>query len=259
VQPGVCLQVTPKFREDGRIALAVDSRISSLAKSTVRLPSGEQAPVFDITMATTCEAIRDGQTWMFTQAHACACQEKVEQLPFLAYLPVLGRLMWLDELTPENSVYLVLVTPRVIAPHVVKDLFQIEARVCEGDPNGSREAGTLKMLANPTLVTRDGHAADFNVGGELAALTPEGAVQYVEFGTLVSVLARRVDDTWVHLDMKVEKTDRTDDPDPSMLKVAGHTSRTVGKFKLGEPVRMMLDKGDGKKLWCDVTVTVANP
>lgn len=258
VPTGVCMKVTPTIRDNGQVLLAIESQISRRSEGSVRLDNGEQAPVFDVTAATLRAELPDGQTWMLTQSYACACKEKADTLPILAFMPLFGRLAGFAELTPENSVYLVLVTPRLISPPVAKDLFQIEARICEGDPNGSREAGTMKIVANPTLVTRDGCTADFK-GGELAALTPQGAVQYVEYGTHVTVLPHMVDDTWVHLDMKLELTDRTADADPSVLRVAGQTSRVVGKFKLGEPVRVMIDKGEGKKLWCDVTVTAANP
>jgi Flp pilus assembly secretin CpaC len=256
---GVCMKITPKIHDVGQIALAVDSLISQRSEGSVVLDNGTQAPIFDATQAIVSQELRDGQTWMFAQSYASACEAADEQLPLLAFMPILNRLAGFNQFTAANSVYLVLVTPHAMAPVAVKKQYQVDVRICEGDPDGSREAGTLKILASPRLVTLDGRPGDFNVGGELAALTPEGAVQFVEFGTAVSVLVRGVDDTWVHLDMKMEKTDRTDDPDPSVLRIAGQTARTVGKFKLGEPVRMMLDKGDGKKLWCDVTVTAANP
>jgi Flp pilus assembly secretin CpaC len=256
---GTRVALLPVVQGDGRLRLQINVEVSKIDPELSVAGNGIVAPGFDTrTLATTTE-LRSGETLALNGLSDCNCEAKDESLPLLAYLPVLGRLAGFGELTPENSVYLLLVTPQLIPPVAVKDQFQFDMRICEGDPDGSREAGTLKVLANPTLVTLDNRTADFFVGGELAALSPEGAVQFVEFGTQVSVLARSVDDTWVHLDMKLEKTDRTDDPDPSVLKVAGHTSRTVGKFKLGEPVRMLLDKGNGKKLWCDVTVTKANP
>jgi hypothetical protein len=49
----------------------------------------------------------------------------------------------------------------------------IEVAVFRGDPFGSREAGTVKVLANPFLEVMDGKTVDFCIGvGESVPLSP---------------------------------------------------------------------------------------
>jgi Flp pilus assembly secretin CpaC len=259
VPTGVCMKVTPAIRDNGQVLLAIESQISRRSEGSIRLDNGAQAPVFDMTSATTCVELNDGQTWMFTQSYACARKEKADNLPLLAFMPVFGRLAGFGELTPENSVYLVLVTPQLIPPVAARDQFRFDVCICEGDPDGSREAGTLKVLASPTLVTPDGSTADFNIGGE--APVPDGArsLTWKEFGTHLSVTAKDRNCATFFLDANLETTSVASGPDDRLVQLNGRTAKTAGRVRFGEPVRIMLDQGDGKKLWCDVTVTVANP
>jgi hypothetical protein len=56
--------------------------------------------------------------------------------------------------------------------------YRIDVSLRQGDPDGSREAGTLKVLAEPTLVTRNGQEASYVSGGEApvgGAFVPLGA------------------------------------------------------------------------------------
>jgi type II secretory pathway component GspD/PulD (secretin) len=258
VPTGVCMKVTPAIRDNGQVLLAIDSQISRRSEGSIRLENGAQAPVFDMTSATTRVELNDGQTWMFTQSYACACKENAEQLPLLAYVPVFGRLAGFGELTPENSVYLVLVTPQLIPPAAIKDQFQFDVRICEGDPDGSQEAGTLKILSTPRIVTLDGREFNFNVGG-VSTADAEDARELVEFGTRLSILPRSVDDQTVFIDARFENTKPTSASASGVLNLVGKSFRMIGKVKLGEPTRMMLDQRDCKKLWCDVTITKAKP
>jgi hypothetical protein len=78
--------------------------------------------------------------------------------------------------------------------------YQINVSVLQGDPHGSREAGTLKVLAEPTLVTRVGQEASYLSGGK-APVDGES----VEFGNKLRVFVEAVGEA-VRLKLSLEHT-----------------------------------------------------
>jgi Flp pilus assembly secretin CpaC len=256
---GTIVRFLPEALGDGKLRLEISFEVSRIDAETRFVGNGIVAPGFVSSSVSTTVEVPSGQTLALGGLSERGCESKNENLPLLAYFPVLGRLAGFGELTPENSVYLLLVTPHLIPTVAEKEQFQFEVRVCEGNPDGSREAETLKVLASPTLVTLDGATADFNIGGEVPI--PDGARSHTrkQFGTHLSVTAKDRNCATVFLDASLETTSLASGPDDRLAQLNGRTAKTAGRVRFGEPVRIMLDQGDGKKLWCDVTVTVANP
>jgi hypothetical protein len=92
-----------------------------------------------------------------------------------------------------------------VAPRYV----QIEMAVFRGDPFGSREEGTVKTVANPTLVTIDKHSVEFLVGGEsvLFPQTGPGApVQFRAYGLRMRVTPHLQADGRILLDFCIERS-----------------------------------------------------
>lgn len=62
-------------------------------------------------------------------------------------------------------------------------LYIIKAKICEGDPAGSRQAGTFKVLAEPTLAVMEKKEASFFAGGEFHVEDN----QFQEFGLKINI------------------------------------------------------------------------
>jgi hypothetical protein len=211
---------------------------------------------------TTLET-RDQQTVALTLFPANRCQAEVATLPLVAYLPVLGRLAGFGAVTEDNSAWLILLTPRRIVRQAAKKTeldqgnlvyYELNLRVCEGDPNGDLSDSKIKILANTTLAILDGRQADFVIGNSTPVPGGNNQISFLEFGTRLRMSVMKGDDHFAYLDATLELTDAVPSAEEDVKQSAGQVLKMIGKIKLGEPVRMMMDKGDGKKLWCDMTV-----
>src|SRR5688500_17591060 len=77
--------------------------------------------------------------------------------------------------------------------------------IYEGDPLGSREAGTLKVLAEPILVTEENQSCSFNSGGEVP-VGADGQVQYLPFGRMIKAKPGSVKDGKIPIDITLSNT-----------------------------------------------------
>src|SRR6266705_3059258 len=62
---------------------------------------------------------------------------------------------------------------------------RINVRVFEGDPLGSQEAGTLKVLSEPRLVTLENRPFSFFSGSEMVVPDGSKGVQFIEVGRMI--------------------------------------------------------------------------
>jgi hypothetical protein len=83
--------------------------------------------------------------------------------------------------------------------------YRIEARLCQGDPLGSRQAGTVKYLAEPVLVTSSGRGASFWSGGQIPVRGPDGKLSYEPVGTRVEVLPLGYPDGRVRVELNITR------------------------------------------------------
>jgi hypothetical protein len=131
----------------------------------------------------------------------------------------------------------------------------IRLSVFEGDPHGSREAGTLKILAEPCLRTREGGTFSLLSGGEQAVSDGADKVQFVQFGHSIRGTAKRGKEAGtVFLDVTFDNStipERSED----VLRVNSEGTRTLGTFKVGEVVTLRLPKGAGERqTWAELVV-----
>jgi hypothetical protein len=135
---------------------------------------------------------------------------------------------------------------------------QINVRVFEGDPLGSREAGTLKVLAEPRLVTLENRPFSFVSGGEMAVTGGEG-VSFPRFGRLIEGKAGAVKDGKVRLDLTLSHTtvaERTE----GRVQLHTESTRTITTALLGEVVKLRWGKGGTEKqAWAELSVEEVGP
>jgi hypothetical protein len=130
----------------------------------------------------------------------------------------------------------------------------MDLRVWQGDPFGSRQAGTLKLLADPKLMTLDGAGAAVNCGGQQAVEADPGRVEFVPIGHIVKVLPRVQQDGRIRLRVTAEVSSVVEQSD-DRLQVNTQSSWTVHTVRTGEWVRMRFAQSkDGHPVWAEVRV-----
>jgi hypothetical protein len=138
---------------------------------------------------------------------------------------------------------------------------QIQFSLCifEGDPLlGSREAGTLKVLAEPRVTTLENRPCTLISGGEIPVR--EGAqVEYVEYGTKFQCKPGLVKDGKIRLDLTVsnvtvgEKTEKR-------IQLTTESTRTITTVRLGEVIKIRVGQGSAdKQVWAELSVDEVQP
>lgn len=136
---------------------------------------------------------------------------------------------------------------------------QFNLRVFQGDPLGSREAGTLKLLAEPCLVTREGYTCTFATGGEIAVPTATGGVELVTIGLQVEGKPGAVKHGKVYLDLTLSETARAENAG-ERLRFDTHSTRTITTVKLGETFKLRWGQGTAERQqWVELVVTEVGP
>jgi hypothetical protein len=135
---------------------------------------------------------------------------------------------------------------------------QFNLRVFEGDPLGSREAGTLKVVAEPRLITLEKGSFSFVSGGEVAVTGIDG-VQFVQSGRVLEGKPEAVKDGKIRLDITLSNTTvgkRTQEH----IQLDTETSRTITTVRLGEVVKFRWGKGSAdKQAWVELSVAEIKP
>ena len=128
--------------------------------------------------------------------------------------------------------------------------------LCEGDPLGSREAGTIKVLAQPKVVTRQNAFAELVSGGELANSVGIEGTEFVPTGLTVKCMAAVVKDGKVKLDLTFSVT-TPGEQSTERIQLHTQSTRTITIVKLGEVIKLRCGKADpGKQFWIEVSVDV---
>ena len=131
-------------------------------------------------------------------------------------------------------------------------------RVFEGDPLGSREAGTLKVSAEPRLVTHENRPFSFMSGGEIAVNDGEG-VQLVQVGRMIVGKPGAVKDGKVRLDITLSNT-TFGQGNEGRTQLQTESTRTITTIRLGEVLKLRWDKGSAdKQAWAELSVEEVKP
>lgn len=144
------------------------------------------------------------------------------------------------------------------AKHSPGKPLQVNLRVFQGDPLGSREAGTLKLLADPNLITLENRVFTFVSGGEIAVTEGE-EVQFVQIGRMIEGKPGAVKDGKVCLDLTLSNTtvgERTEE----RVQVHTESTRMISTVRLGEVVKFRWRKGSAdRQVWVELTVAEVKP
>jgi hypothetical protein len=124
-------------------------------------------------------------------------------------------------------------------------------RGLEGDPSGSIEKGTIKVLWEPHLATVIGEEVSYGSGSDNEV---PGTAQTLYGGVWVSIKPTHANQGKVTARIALEMT-RLDDTDrQSFLTSSGRLVRAVGTFAWGKPVKIVgQEKINGKQFWIEVT------
>jgi hypothetical protein len=131
-------------------------------------------------------------------------------------------------------------------------------RICQGDPKGSVEKGTIKVLSRPAIVTTENRPATIVIGGE-RALPADESVR-LNHGVQGEIKPHGLVNGKIRADLKFEITEAMKTGDEDVIGTSGFCLRTSGLFKPGETVKLVGDKSaDGKTTWVEVTLDVVTP
>ena len=129
--------------------------------------------------------------------------------------------------------------------------YMIDIRVCSGDPLGSRAAGTLKVLAEPKIMTSEGTAGVVRAGGQTEI---DGEPVSVGAEVKATVLSMKSGGIRVRLE-GANTTVEGAEKERSLKTVRSITTRTVKAgektlFRIGQPA---------DALWAEVIARPVEP
>jgi general secretion pathway protein D len=121
INVGLILQVTPRTSPDGTIVMQVYAEKSSVGPASTAVPVGTDtngnpilSPQIPLTLAQTTVSARSGQTVILGGLITKDQQENTRRIPYLADIPVLGRLFRFDSLTNTRTELLIILTPYLV-------------------------------------------------------------------------------------------------------------------------------------------------
>lgn len=129
-QAGIILRATPRISPDGRVQVVVETEKSAfnLARGTgvpifTDATTGRviEAPVKDITTASTTVSVQSGQTIVLGGMISNSNNVAYRKVPFLGDVPLLGRLFRYDFHEFEKRELLVFLTPIVLSSDALSD------------------------------------------------------------------------------------------------------------------------------------------
>ncbi|MBL8826162.1 MAG: hypothetical protein JNM18_04200 [Planctomycetaceae bacterium] len=131
----------------------------------------------------------------------------------------------------------------------------IKVQVKSGDPNGSVEAGTLKILSAPQLVTTENRQAQLSVGGLVPLVDkPTSDDDYGPIGLRVDIRPGKVEDGQVRLHFKLENAHEVVVSGQPTKTIESRSLQTVLIAKLGEKFKLGGLSHNGEPQWIEVTV-----
>ncbi|MFO0817987.1 MAG: hypothetical protein U1A77_08600 [Pirellulales bacterium] len=135
---------------------------------------------------------------------------------------------------------------------------QLNVSVFEGDPLGSVEAGTLKVSAEPCLVTHENRLFSFVSGGEIAVTDGEG-VQFVPFGWMIAGKTGATKDGKVRLDITLTNT-TVGQRNEGRTQLHTESTRTITTIRLGEVLKLRWGKSNAdRQAWAVLSVEEVKP
>jgi hypothetical protein len=136
---------------------------------------------------------------------------------------------------------------------------QFNLRVFEGNPFCSRGAGTLKILAEPRLVTLEDRPFSFICGSEIAVSKDASGVQFVQAGLRIDGKPGTIKDGKVRLDVTTSNT-RVEEGTEAHKQVHTERTRKIIMMQLGAVVMFRWGKGSAdRQRWVELSVEAVKP
>ncbi len=118
---GILLGVTPRTSPDGLIVMEINAEKSQLGPIDQGIPisinaNGDviRSPQINITTAQTTVSARSGQTVILGGLITTSESEVTRRVPYLADVPVVGRLFRFDSITKQRTELLIIMTPFIM-------------------------------------------------------------------------------------------------------------------------------------------------
>src|SRR5262245_9769877 len=121
ISVGIILEVTPRTSPDGTIVMVVNATKSSVGPDATGIPVFTDAngnvvrsPQIPLTTAQTTVSASTGQTIILGGLITNSLSESTRRIPYLADIPVLGRLFRFDTISKQRTELLIVLTPYII-------------------------------------------------------------------------------------------------------------------------------------------------
>ena len=111
---GIILNVTPRITPDGFVRMEVNPEISSIDDSTVPISENVNAIVVNSRSAETTVTVQDGHTIVVGGLIRTTDRDRVNKVPVLGDVPVLGNLFRSTRKVKERTELLIILTPTVL-------------------------------------------------------------------------------------------------------------------------------------------------
>ncbi|HZN32337.1 MAG TPA: secretin N-terminal domain-containing protein [Pirellulaceae bacterium] len=118
ISVGIILEVTPRTSPDGTIVMQVNATKSSVGPDATGIPVFTDAngnvvrsPQIPLTTAQTTVSAKSGQTVILGGLITKSLTESTRRVPYLADIPVLGRLFRFDTVSNQRTELLIILTP----------------------------------------------------------------------------------------------------------------------------------------------------
>jgi hypothetical protein len=140
---------------------------------------------------------------------------------------------------------------------------RFELRVCEGDPLGSQEDGTMLIRSQLQVITLENQPFSTFVGGQIAVQVAEKRVHFRPVGQEIKCKPSAIKGGEIQLDLTYERSsvggqvNLGDQMVPAFNVISLQTRKVV---KVGELVRLRLEKTTGDKdVWVELKVEESKP
>ncbi|HEY8506561.1 MAG TPA: hypothetical protein VIL46_18405 [Gemmataceae bacterium] len=133
--------------------------------------------------------------------------------------------------------------------------YQFDVIVWQGDPLGSKDAGTLRPLSRPRIVTQDGRTALFLLGGRESKEEIDGHQVTVRredpFSLRVTPMSQQDGSVLLMVEMNQWETVEQSEQDEVTQMTQSKYTRTV---RPGEVIKLWANKAAERKTWVEIHV-----
>jgi hypothetical protein len=136
---------------------------------------------------------------------------------------------------------------------------KFKVNIFEGNPLGSRGAGTLRVLAAPRITALENQPFTFVLGGDVPVHVRGDSIDNVLVGFVFEGKVRLVNADKVYLDLTIAHSTIADRTEES-IQIRTESRRTIATIKRGEVMTVRLPKrAVDKQIWAEVSVEELTP